>query len=158
METSWATRLPSSALPALSRQTALAAISARMQFFLVPQGHKLHAGSTATPHSRRTYSVESFVLDERRVALGRVTPTAGSAEHVPEHVAVPRLLEQAMAIDPRYGLVLSWTAAASLSEGVTTTSPCPRISATDCRRSGSLLTRCWREMDSNHRSPVRSAF
>jgi hypothetical protein len=58
-----------------------------MQFFLVPEGHKLHAGSTATPHSRRTYSVESFVRDERRVALGRVTPTAGSAEHVPEHVA-----------------------------------------------------------------------
>jgi hypothetical protein len=53
------------------------------------------------------------VRDERRVALGRVAPTAGSAEHVPEHVAVPRLLEQAMAIDPRYGLVLG---SGSLSE------------------------------------------
>jgi hypothetical protein len=55
------------------------------------------------------------VRDERRVALGRVAPITGSAEHMPEHVAVPRLLEQAMAIDPRYGLVLSW-GSGSLSE------------------------------------------
>ncbi len=40
---------------------------------------------------RRELALRNIVRDERRVALDRFAPTAGSAEYLPEHVAVPVL-------------------------------------------------------------------